>query len=229
MPKTDLVRNSLREGLKAKGRSRRQSAVRRAEAANGSRQIRNDLLPALKIESYLIDALGSHSRRLRKSDAAHIREIANSIGALGFNVPLLIGQDNMVIDGELRLAAARQLGLASVPCIRVDHLNESEQRLLRLAVNRLGEKGSWDIAELEAEFKELIIAEAPIELSGFGSDEKSGAKTKTPRLAISNPAPAPRRSLGSMIFFGSGLIASSAATLLILGSSRGSCSRMLRV
>jgi ParB-like chromosome segregation protein Spo0J len=77
----------------------------------------------------------------------------------------------MVIDGESRLAAARQLGLASVPCIRVDHLNESEQRLLRLAVNRLGEKGSWDIAELEAEFKELIIAEAPIELSGFGSDE----------------------------------------------------------
>ena len=171
MPKTDLVRDSLREGLKAKGRSRRQSAVRRAEAANGSRQIRNDLLPALKLESYLIDALGSHSRRLRKSDAAHIREIANSIGALGFNVPLLIGQDNMVIDGESRLAAARQLGLASVPCIRVDHLNESEQRLLRLAVNRLGEKGSWDIAELEAEFKELIIAEAPIELSGFGSDE----------------------------------------------------------
>ena len=138
MPKTDLVRDSLRGGLKAKGRSRRQSAVRRAEAANGSRQIRNDLLPALKIESYLIGALGSHSRRLRKSDAAHIREIANSIGALGFNVPLLIGQDNMVIDGELRLAAARQLGLASVPCIRVDHLNESEQRLLRLAVNRLG-------------------------------------------------------------------------------------------
>jgi ParB-like chromosome segregation protein Spo0J len=77
----------------------------------------------------------------------------------------------MVIDGESRLAAARQLGLASVPCIRVDHLNESEQRLLRLAVNRLGEKGSWDIAELEVEFKELIIAEAPIELSGFGSDE----------------------------------------------------------
>ena len=79
MPKTDLVRDSLREGLKAKGRSRRQSAVRRAEAANGSRQIRNDLLPALKLESYLIDALGSHSRRLRKSDAAHIREIARTI------------------------------------------------------------------------------------------------------------------------------------------------------
>jgi hypothetical protein len=71
MPKTDLVRDSLREGLKAKGRSRRQSAVRRAEAAKGSRQIRNDLLPTLKLESYHIDDLRSHSHRLRKSDAAH--------------------------------------------------------------------------------------------------------------------------------------------------------------
>jgi hypothetical protein len=110
-------------------------------------------------------------RKLRKSDPAHVREIANSISTLGFNVPLLVGKDNVVVDGDSRLEAAKLLGLSSVPCIRVDHLDETEQRLLRLAVNRLGEKGSWDIGELEAEFKELIIAEAPIEISGFGSDE----------------------------------------------------------
>src|SRR5258706_3929392 len=63
------------------------------------------------------------------------------------------------------------LAFSSVPCIRVDHLDETEQRLLRLAVNRLGEKGFWDVGELEAEFKELIIADVPIEISGFGSDE----------------------------------------------------------
>src|SRR5215469_6835947 len=66
---------------------------------------------------------------------------------------------------------AKLLGLSSVPCIRVDHLDETEQRLLRLAVNRLGEKGTWDLGELEAEFKELIIADAPIEISGFDADE----------------------------------------------------------
>ena len=76
-----------------------------------------------------------------------------------------------MVDGDSRLEAAKLLGLASVPGIRVDHLNETEQRLLRLAVNRLGEKGFWDLGELEAEFKELIIADAPIEISGFGSDE----------------------------------------------------------
>ena len=132
---------------------------------------RNDMLPSLKIEPYAVDALKSHARKLRKSDPVHVREIADSISTLGFNVPLLIGKDNVVVDGEARLQAAKLLGLSSVPCIRVDHLDETEQRLLRLAVNRLGEKGFWDVGELEAEFKELIIAEAPIEISGFDSDE----------------------------------------------------------
>ena len=169
--KNDLGRDSLREDLKAKGRSRRKAAVRHVEAERPGRLRRNDILPSLQIESYPIDALKSHGRRLRKSDPAHIREIANSISALGFNVPVLVGKDNVVLDGESRWEAAKWLGLPSVPGIRVDHLTETEQRLLRLAVNRLAEKGVWDMGELEAEFNELIIADAPIEISGFGSDE----------------------------------------------------------
>jgi hypothetical protein len=98
-------------------------------------------------------------------------KIANSISTLGSNLPLLIGKDNVVVDGESRLEAAKLLRLSSVPRIRVDHLGETEQRLLRLAVNRLAEKGCWDVGELKAEFEELIIADAPIEISGFGSDE----------------------------------------------------------
>ena len=171
MVRDDLRRDSLREGLKTKGRSRRNAAARHAEAENGARPVRNDILPSLQIERCPVASLKSYLRKLRKSDPAHVRETANSISALGFNVPLLVGKDNVIIDGESRLEAAKLLGLSSVPCIRVDHLDETEQRLLRLAVNRLGEKGSWDIGELEAEFKELIIANAPIEISGFGSDE----------------------------------------------------------
>src|SRR6202140_985328 len=171
MDEDGLRRDSLREGLKAKGRSRREAAARHADAEKGTRPRRNDILPLLQIEAYPVDALKSHVRKLRKSDPAHVREIANSISALGFNVPLLIGKDNVVVDGNSRLEAAKLLGLSSVPCIRVEYLDETEQRLLRLAVNRLGEKGFWDVGELEAEFKELIIADVPIEISGFGSDE----------------------------------------------------------
>jgi hypothetical protein len=41
------------------------------------------------------------------------------------------------------------LGLDRVPCLHVEHLNPDEQRVLRLAVNRLAEKGQWDLDEGE--------------------------------------------------------------------------------
>jgi hypothetical protein len=58
-----------------------------------------------------------------------------------------------------------------VPCIRIDHLTEVEQRTLRLALNRLSEKGQWDLGELKIEFEELILTEAPIEISGFALEQ----------------------------------------------------------
>jgi DNA modification methylase len=172
MTKRRLRRDNFAEGSKASGRSRRRTVAGHAEAEKASGRFRrNDILPSLRIEPCPVDTLKLHDRKLRKHDRAHVREIANAISTLGFNVPLLIGKNNVVIDGGSRLEAAKLLGLSSVPCIRVDHLDETEQRLLRLAVNRLGEKGFWDLGELEAEFKELIIADAPIEISGFGADE----------------------------------------------------------
>ena len=149
MAKHGLRRDSFGEGSKAKGRLRRNAGTGSAEAEKASgRSRRNDILPSLRIEYCPVDALKLHVRKLRKNERAHVHEIANAISALGFNVPLLIGKNDVVIDGGSRLEAAKLLGLSSVPCIRVDHLDETEQRLLRLAVNRLGEKGIWDIAEL---------------------------------------------------------------------------------
>jgi ParB-like chromosome segregation protein Spo0J len=82
------------------------------------------------------------AREVRKLDPAHVNEVAASIGALGFCVPVLIGEDNRVLDGGARIQAARLLGLGYAPCLRIDHLIDDEQRLLRLAVDRLGEKGN---------------------------------------------------------------------------------------
>jgi DNA modification methylase len=166
-----LRRKKFRKGPRVKGRSQKLTESRAEIEKGNAGSGRNDVLPSLRIELCAVDILKLPPRRLRKSDLAHVREIANSINSLGFNVPLLVGTDNLVLDGGSRLEAAKLLGLLSVPCIRVDHLDETEQRLLRLAVNRLGEKGAWDLGELEAEFKELVIADAPIEITGFGIDE----------------------------------------------------------
>jgi hypothetical protein len=88
-------------------------------------------------------------RKLRKNERAHVREICECDQHAGLQRASLIGKNDVVIDGGSRLEAAKLLGMSSVPCIRVDHLDETEQRLLRLAVNRLGEKGflgSWRTA-----------------------------------------------------------------------------------
>jgi DNA modification methylase len=161
----------LKSEIKGRNRDRRESLRRlsAAELAAGAR--RNDPLPPLELAYIPLDELRISPRRLRKLDPAHVREIANAIATLGFCPPILIGKNNIVIDGVARIEAARLLGLESVPCIRVGHLSDDEQRILRLAVNRLAEKGEWDLAALKIEFNELILKDAPIEISGFTPDE----------------------------------------------------------
>jgi len=162
---------SLSDKLKTKGRARREGLRRLAAAAPAPRGRRNDLLPHLELTYLPVDQIRPAPKKIRKLDPAHVREIAAAITELGFCDPILIGKENVVLDGEARLEAAKLHGLGRIPCIQVGHLNEKEQRVLRLAVNRLAEKGDWDLNQLRIEFEELILEEAPIEISGFTLDE----------------------------------------------------------
>jgi DNA modification methylase len=161
---------SLTDQLKVKSRQRREG-LERLRTTAPARAPRNDLLPYLELVQIPLEDLRMPSREVRKLDPAHVREVANTISTLGFCAPVIIGRDNAVIDGAVRVQAARQLGLDRVPCVRIEHLNETEKRVLRLAANRLGEKGEWNLDELKIEFEELILADAPIEVSGFTVDE----------------------------------------------------------
>ncbi len=175
MTKSNLARleidQSLRKQLKSRGRRRREELTRLRPPSASSRLPRNDPLPNLDLVYVPLEDLRLSSREIRKLDLAHVREVANAISTLGFCAPVLVGRDNAVIDGAVRVEAARQLDLGRVPCVRIEHLTETEQRVLRLAVNRLGEKGEWNLEELKFEFEELIVADAPIEVSGFALDE----------------------------------------------------------
>jgi ParB-like nuclease domain len=172
-PSHDLFgeEQSLPHQLQQKSRRRRKELLQLAEAIAAPGARRNDPLPRLDLVSIRLDDLNLPKRKTRKCTPAHVREVMGAISALGFCAPILVGRDNLVLDGEIRVGAARALGLAAVPCIRIDHLTDVEQRTLRLAVNRLGEKGEWDLTELKIEFEELILAEAPIEISGFTLEE----------------------------------------------------------
>jgi hypothetical protein len=136
MATLDQAPQSLKSKLKAKSRARRDALVTQREAQSFRTTRRNDISPLLAITETPIARLRAPARETRKSAAAHIREVANSILALGFCVPVLVGQGDTVLDGWIRVEAAKALGMDRVPCVRIDHLAEVEQTLLRIAVNR---------------------------------------------------------------------------------------------
>ena len=159
------------DDLRGKSR-RRRDALARADAVEGrARRPRNDLRPHLDLVERPIGDLRPPARNVRPPDPAHGREVASAIVTLGFCAPVLIDRDNRVLDGWVRVEAARQVGLAHLPCIVADHLSPAEARLLRIALNRLGEKGRWDLGELKLEFDELVIEDVPIEIAGFSDIE----------------------------------------------------------
>ncbi len=145
---------------------------------------RNDLLPRLTLTERSLTELKTPSRNIRKRDEAHIKEVANSIATFGFNVPVLIDDQDVLLDGVIRMEAAKLCGLTRVPCIVASSLTPAERKLLRMTINRLGEKGAWEFDELKIELEQLIVEEAPIEVSGFELFEIDGilADAKPPGI-----------------------------------------------
>src|SRR5271156_2865802 len=117
-PQPKASRRSLRNQLKSKGRSRREEMNRLRKASVKRSEMRNDPLPSLHLVHIPLDDLRMPAREVRKLDPAHVDEVAGSISALGFCVPVLVGKDNRVLDGAVRVQAARLLGLGRAPCLR---------------------------------------------------------------------------------------------------------------
>jgi DNA modification methylase len=129
--------------------------------------IRNDISPKLSLVQVSLDDLKIPTRNVRRIDMAHVVAISQSIRSLGFSHPPIIDQDNFVIDGVSRIEGAKLAGLRTVTCVKLQQATAKEKRLLRIALNRLAEKGGWNIEELKIEFTELTLEDAPIEITGF--------------------------------------------------------------
>jgi hypothetical protein len=114
-------------------------------------------------------------RRTRTHPKSQITAISASMRKFGVMTPIIVDDRGIIRAGVGRWEAARSLGLAYIPVIRVAHLSELELRAFRLADNKLAERGGWDRGELAVELEELQIALPEIGLSlqdtGFEPDE----------------------------------------------------------
>jgi hypothetical protein len=96
-----------------------------------------------RVELWPVDKLVFYARNPRKNDAAVDRMVA-SIREFGFKIPVLARSDGEVVDGHLRLKAARKLGLTEVPVILCDEWTPAQVKAFRLMVNRSVTWADWD-------------------------------------------------------------------------------------
>jgi DNA methylase/ParB-like nuclease domain len=121
---------------------------------------------AQQIELWPIDKLVAYVNNPRKNDGA-VDRMCGSIGEFGFKVPVLARSDGEVVDGHLRLKAARKLGITEVPVILCDEWTPAQVRAFRLMVNRSVTWADWDEDLLAQELLELQKADFDLGLTGF--------------------------------------------------------------
>src|ERR1700685_2672922 len=94
-----------------------------------------------------------------------------SIREFGFKIPCLVRSDGEVIDGHLRLKAARKLGMSDIPVILCDEWTPAQVKAFRIMVNRSATWADWDDDLLALELQDLQALDFDLALTGFDTKE----------------------------------------------------------
>ena len=125
----------------------------------------------MKIEQVKIEALIPYARNSRTHSDGQVAQIAASIKEFGFTNPVLIDETGSIIAGHGRVLAARKLGMADVPSIRLTHLTEAQKKAYVIADNKLALNAGWDDEMLAVELTDLKDMGFDLDLTGFSADE----------------------------------------------------------
>jgi len=125
----------------------------------------------MEVNSVPVDQLIPYARNARTHSDAQVAQIAASIVEFGFCNPVLVDESGGIIAGHGRILAARKLGLADVPCIRLSHLSPTQRRAYVIADNRLALNAGWDDAMLALEMRDLMDEGYDVGLTGFDLKE----------------------------------------------------------
>jgi len=150
------------------------------------------------IEFWPIERLREYPRNPRKNDQA-VDRMCESIREFGFKIPCLVRGDGEIVDGHLRLKAARKLGIAETPVILCDEWTPAQVKAFRLMVNRSVTWADCDEELLALELQEIQEADFDLSLTGFDpgeidgllalkDDVKANAAPSLPETACGNSA-----------------------------------------
>lgn len=136
----------------------------------------------MKIEVLKISDLKPYENNPRNNLDA-VEAVANSLRRFGWQQPIVIDKDNVIVAGHTRYEAAKRLAMDKVPCKRAEDLTEEQIKAYRLADNKTSELAGWNFEKLEQELEEL--ADFGMEDFGFDFSEAEKELDEVPDLGES--------------------------------------------
>lgn len=114
----------------------------------------------------------------RRISEEAVSAVAESIRQTGYNSPIIVGEDHVILAGHTRLLALQELGYTEAQCLVISGLTEEQQRKYRILDNKLGELSEWDETLLQEELSVLNLdgfrwfdEPTPIEATGPKEEE----------------------------------------------------------
>lgn len=132
-----------------------------------------DQTKSLKLEYRNPKDLTPYARNSKKHDHEQVDLIAGSIHSYGFDQPIVVDKNGVIIKGHGRREAAIRLNLQSVPVVVADHLDAYQAAAARVADNKIAEKSSWDHEMLRFEIGSLSAQDLNLNGLGFSESELS--------------------------------------------------------
>lgn len=174
-----------------------------------------------RIEVWPTDKLVPYDKNPRTHSPEQVSQIAASIAEFGFLNPILVDTAAGIIAGHGRLQAAKQLGLAHVPVVVLDHLTEAQKRAYIIADNKLALNAGWDEDLLRAEMAALVAEDFDLPVIGFSDDELAAllaepntAEGQTDEDAVPEAPETPVSKLGDLWRLGNHLLLCGDSTVL---------------
>ena len=127
----------------------------------------------MKIELWPVDKPLPYARNARKIPQSAIDKVAASIKEFGWQQPIVVDVNRVIVVGHVRLLAAKQLGEKRVPVHVATGLTPGQIKAFRLMDNRSHQESGWDMELLGREMAELQALDIDVSLTGFDAEEIS--------------------------------------------------------